>query len=117
MFTDKSITFKCLDIMDNLQKNEISTYLETKFIEHFSITFCFSVTMWIHSNHGDDGLKCFLKYISSISKILVVEPQPWICYKTEVKRMKKQNFSFPCFHECKIQHDVENEIERYILEE
>lgn len=116
VFIDNSITFKCLDIMDNLQKEVINMYLEAKFLEQFSITFCFSVTMWIHLNHGDNGLKQFLKYITSISEVLVIEPQPWKCYKTAVKRMKQQNFSFPFFDKCKLNH-VENEIERYILEE
>lgn len=114
---DKSVTFKCLDIMDNLQKNEISSYLEARLIQQFSITFCFSITMWIHLNHGDGGLKTFLKYITSISEILVIEPQPWKCYKTAVRRMKQQHFSFHYFDESKIQHDVERKIEQFILEE
>lgn len=70
LYPDDSITFKCLDIMETIQREtEISTYLKAKSIKKFNITFCFSITMWIHLNHGDDGLKNFLKYISSISEI------------------------------------------------
>lgn len=118
MFNNDLITFKCLDIMNDIQRiNEIDNYLKSKSLRNFSVCFCFSTTMWIHLNHGDDGLKNFLKYLTSICEILVIEPQPWKCYRNAVKRMKQQNFSFPNFNQLKIQQNVEDAIEVYILKE
>lgn len=114
-YSDDSIKFECLDIMDNHKRNNIIQYLETKRLRYFNITFCFSVTMWIHLNHGDEGLKEFLKYIASISELLVIEPQPWKCYKTAVKRMKQQDFTFPHFHKLCIKQNIEDEIEEYLV--
>jgi hypothetical protein len=37
--------------------------------------------MWIHLNHGDDGLWAFLEQVSSMTDHLIVEPQPWKCYR------------------------------------
>lgn len=116
-YSNSCVIFKCLDIMDNLQRsNVIDNYLNSKHLNTFSVTFCFSITMWIHLNYGDDGLKNFLKYIASISEILVIEPQLWKCYKTAVKRVK-QHFSFPHFHNLKIQQNIDKEIETYLLSE
>lgn len=42
---------------------------------------CFSVTMWIHLNHGDEGLWRFLGTVSDMTEHLLVEPQPWKCYR------------------------------------
>lgn len=111
-----SITFKCLDIMNNLHRHcEIDSYLKDNSLKKFNTIFCFSITMWIHLNCGDNGLRNFLKYIASITEILVIEPQPWKCYKAAVKRMKQQNFNFPLFHKLKIQQDIDKEIENYLL--
>lgn len=101
--------------MDNNQRDTIENYLKLKNLANFSITFCFSVTMWIHLNHGDDGLKKFLKYVASKSDMLLIEPQPWKCYKTAVKRMKQQNYIYPHFELLKIKQNVEEEIEKYLL--
>lgn len=117
MFKSDSICFKCLDIMDTFQTNNICNYLESKSIKKFNVSFCFSVTMWIHLNHGDNGLKQFLKYIASISEVLIIEPQPWKCYKTAVKRMKQQKFTFPHFSKLNIKQDVEQQIEKYLIHE
>ncbi|KAG5897436.1 hypothetical protein JTB14_002699 [Gonioctena quinquepunctata] len=110
-----SITFQCLDIMDETVREDIiSSYLRTKNVKKFSVLFCFSTTMWIHLNYGDEGLKTFLKYIASISEIVVVEPQPWKCYKTAVKRMKQANFVFPAFSDLTIKKNIEEEIENIL---
>ncbi|CAG9767902.1 unnamed protein product [Ceutorhynchus assimilis] len=103
----ENITFKCLDIMTEPEAN----YL-TNSNNKFDIIFCFSITMWIHLNHGDEGLKKFLKKVSNLTNMLVIEPQPWKCYKTAVKRFNK---GFPQFENLKIRQNVEEEIEKYIL--
>lgn len=92
----------------------IKNYLKHKGADKFNVVFCFSTTMWIHLNNGDAGLKEFLREASSICELLIIEPQPWKCYKTAVKRMKQNNFTFPLFSELKIREDVESEIEQYL---
>lgn len=116
-YKEENISFKNIDIMDVTDRvNTIEYHLKRKHLNKFSITFCFSITMWIHLNHGDEGLKNFLKYVASISEILVIEPQPWKCYKTAVKRMKQQNFSFPYFQELKVKQNIEDEMECLLQE-
>lgn len=111
------ITFHCLDIMDLHKRDEIiKWYLSKNNVTKFEVVFCFSTTMWIHLNYGDDGLKEFLQYISNITKLLVVEPQPWKCYRTAVKRMKQNNFEFPFYNSLKIREDIEEKIESILLE-
>lgn len=72
--------------------------------------------MWIHLNHGDDGLQAFLATIHRISRLAVIEPQPWKCYKAAVKRMKMSDERFPFYDELKIRERVEADIERRFLE-
>lgn len=115
LFTDNTVLFQCLDVMNAYQRIIIEDYLISKALEKFNITFCFSITMWIHLNHGDNGLRNFLQYVASTSEILVIEPQPWKCYKTAVKRMKQQNFIFPHFCSLEIKVNVEEEIENYLV--
>lgn len=88
-----------------------------QFFEEFSkfdITFCFSVTMWIHLNFGDVGLKEFLYEICRMSKVVVIEPQPWKCYKAAVKRLKLGNEEFSHYDSLKIRTNVEENIENII---
>lgn len=102
---------------ENNRREIIKNYLACRGTDKFNIVFCFSTTMWIHLNNGDKGLKKFLRDASSICELLVIEPQPWKCYKTAVKRMKQNNFTFPLFSELKIRENVENEIEQYLIVE
>ncbi|XP_023019144.2 probable RNA methyltransferase CG11342 [Leptinotarsa decemlineata] len=106
------ITFHCLDIMDISRRDDIiNEYLKNKHIEKFSVVFCFSTTMWIHLNYGDGGLRSFLEYIAGIGEIVIVEPQPWKCYRSAVKRMKQANFTFPLFSSLKMRETIERDIE------
>lgn len=84
------ITFKCCNIMDLADReNVINQFLKENCIEKFDVIFCFAVIMWIHLNHGDEGLRDFLQYISSIGVNLVIEEQSWKCYKNAQRRMKR----------------------------
>ncbi|XP_066142126.1 probable RNA methyltransferase CG11342 [Euwallacea fornicatus] len=113
-----NIVFKCIDIMADQAPNDIiKEFLKSKKKTVFNIVFCFSITMWIHLNHGDEGLRRFLKKITYISNFLIIEPQPWKCYKTAVKRFKLGKSEFPKFQELKIRQKVEEEIENFIVEE
>ena len=52
---------------------------------------CFSTTMWVHVNLGDDGLHLFLGELANAADVaLVVEPQPWRCYRSAVQRLRRQ---------------------------
>ncbi|XP_066473742.1 RNA 5'-monophosphate methyltransferase [Tiliqua scincoides] len=85
-----SISYAVLDIMDAKAREPLlSSYLNEFGRSTFDICFCMSVTMWIHLNNGDSGLVKFLSYLASKSAYLLVEPQPWKCYRAAARRLRK----------------------------
>lgn len=117
-FSDNSnITFESIDIMNE----DSDTYLNSILFLHkkqtFDMIFCFSVTMWIHLNKGDKGLKDFIHRIKHLSAAIIVEAQPWKCYTTAVRRMKRANECFPKFDSLQIRKNVEKDIENLFLSE
>ncbi|XP_970967.2 probable RNA methyltransferase CG11342 [Tribolium castaneum] len=109
----ENIQFRCLDFMSD--KSLIKDYLKKRKLAKFDAVFCFSITMWIHLNYGDDGLIRFLNEICDLGDFVIIEPQPWKCYRSAVKRLKLSDATFPLFKELQITHDVENKIEQHIL--
>uniref|UniRef100_A0A1A9WZ53 RNA methyltransferase n=1 Tax=Glossina brevipalpis TaxID=37001 RepID=A0A1A9WZ53_9MUSC len=85
-----NITFDCVDVMVANDFTKILDYLDKYKRTKFDAICCFSITMWIHLNHDDTGLQEFLRKLCSLSEIFVVEPQPWKCYQTAERRMKKR---------------------------
>ncbi|XP_053149463.1 RNA 5'-monophosphate methyltransferase [Hemicordylus capensis] len=85
-----SISYATLDIMDAKAREPLlSSYLSKFGRSTFDLCFCMSVTMWIHLNHGDSGLVKFLAFLASKCTYLLVEPQPWKCYRAAARRLRK----------------------------
>lgn len=53
----------------------------------------FSVTMWVHLNHGDEGLAHLLQTVSRWADVLILEPQPWKCYSTAARRLRRMGLA------------------------
>ena len=86
------IQFITLDIMDAGNAGVVfEEYLHKFQKDIFDVIFCFSVTMWIHLNHGDKGLERFFDFVRRWCKYLVLEPQPWKCYRTASRRMRRSH--------------------------
>ena len=82
-----------------------------------SVIFCFSVTLWIHINHGDEGLRTFLTTLSESCQYLVLETQPWKCYRTAARRAKRANQPpFPFYDKLTIRSNVTEYIDNYLVE-
>ena len=59
--------------------------------------------MWVHLHHGDSGLRSMLHKLANLSRRLLVEPQPWKCYKTAERRAKRAGEEpFPAMKDLKI---------------
>uniref|UniRef100_A0A8C8SJW0 RNA methyltransferase n=1 Tax=Pelusios castaneus TaxID=367368 RepID=A0A8C8SJW0_9SAUR len=103
-----SISYATLDVMDPGARDLfLSSYLSRFSRSTFDIGFCMSVTMWIHLNHGDNGLVEFLSYLSSLCKYLLIEPQPWKCYRAAARRLRKLGRrDFDHFHSLAINGDM-----------
>lgn len=114
-----NIFYQCSDVMHANSGDNIQRHLQQFGVNHFDVISCMSVTMWIHLNNGDDGLKKFLNIISGLSTNLIIEPQPWKCYRNAVRRMKRagSDDTFPLFNELKMRNDVENDIKTYLQNE
>ena len=110
---DGHVIYKCLDFMGDNKTEIFQSFLSGS--ENFDVIFCFSVTMWIHLNHGDNGLNKFLKEISEMSEMLVIEPQPWKCYKSAEKRFKRCQKTFPYFKEINIRQNIEEHIQQFLI--
>lgn len=110
----KGVSFDCIDIMDNEAFDNVQKYLTNHNRTQFDAVCCFSITMWIHLNHHDVGLQEFLRKLSVIAKLFIVEPQPWKCYQTAERRLKKSGEIFPLFLQLKWRSNVENEIQNYL---
>lgn len=113
---NSNIEFLNLDFMNEAEREEsLKNYMSTNNIKYFDITFCFSITMWIHMNHGDSGLIKFIYNVCKYSELVFVEPQRWDSYKTAVKRLKQAGEEFPHFKTIKLKNKMESIIQELFL--
>ncbi len=113
---ETNVTYKCMNIMDN-DTDGVSEYLKQFNRTRYDAVFSLSLTMWIHINNGDEGLMDFLKKITLLANLLVVEPQPWKCYLTAMRRMSRSGKTFDKFKELKVRENVEDWIQSTLVEE
>lgn len=115
-----NLTFECFNVMasDN-NSNTLEDFLRKHNKDRFDVVCCFSITMWIHLNNGDNGLIKFLDVITHSSRLIIIEPQPWKCYRTAVRRMKRAKVDdvFPLFASLTMRSNVENDIKQYLVDE
>ena len=92
---NSALNFHVLDCMEEADK-----VLE-KFKRSMNFISLFSITMWIHLNHGDVGLKTFLSLSAQLLveccsyAALLVEPQPWRVYRNASYRARKLGLPEP----------------------
>jgi len=97
------IKFVHADVMSDEGIAQVQDYLKSQDVQKFDMIFLFSVSMWIHLHHGDSGLSRLLEICSRISRYTLLEPQPWKCYQTAARRMRKLSLpEFPNFSEIKL---------------
>ncbi|XP_070814474.1 pre-miRNA 5'-monophosphate methyltransferase [Chaetodon trifascialis] len=100
-----SISFIPLDIIKDT--HQLQEYLNQHGSSHFHLCLCLAVTMWVHLNHGDSGLLQLLSRLASISQHLLLEAQPWKCYRSAARRLRKLGRSdFEHFKTLKIRGDM-----------
>lgn len=84
----------------------------------FDISFAFSVTLWIHLHHGDDGLRAFLRRLCALSRNVIIEPQPWKCYQTCRRRWRRAGAAEPpLLVTMQWRQDVDVQIVRFMTEQ
>lgn len=97
------IVFMTVDVMDNSNLASACASIIPSFADQpiaFDFISLYSVTMWIHLNHGDSGLSQFLENMASLTSSaggLLVEPQDKKSYKTAAKRCRKMGLTPPPF--------------------
>jgi len=111
-----NIFYQTADVQsDSCRRKIIGEFLWNHSSIKFSFVFVNSITMWIHLNCGDDGLRNFLQYISSIAEYILIEPQDWKCYRAAVRRMKKLGCQpFPHFTTLEWRDGVDQLILKYL---
>lgn len=108
------ISYDCVDVMNEQHFGTVIEYLKKHQRLQFDAVCCFSITMWIHLNNHDIGLMTFLQKLSSLAELFVVEPQPWKCYQTAERRLKKTGEVFELFSKLEWRSNVEEKIESYL---
>ncbi|XP_027766064.1 pre-miRNA 5'-monophosphate methyltransferase [Empidonax traillii] len=118
-FPGSCVSFVALDIMDRPSRGALlGSHLRRFGRRRFDLVCCLSVTMWIHLRHGDAGLREFLAFISSAGSVLLLEPQPWKCYRAAARRMRRAGREEPeHFRSLEIRGDVEGGIGRFLRRE
>ena len=115
---EPALTFKTLDITNVEDQKEITNFLGKWGKLNFDLIFCFSTTLWIHINYGDDVLLNTIKYLCGMTNNLVIEPQAWKSYRQAVRRVRKlaKNIFDDKFSQLKIRSDVVDVIGKIISE-
>jgi len=110
-----SVTFESLDLTSGPKVDTVvADYLGKVGKPKFDVVFCFSVTMWVHLNHGDRGLEALFQALSRwCARYLVLEPQLWKCYRQASRRMRK--LKQPDFdHLPKLEAQSEEQLQAYM---
>ncbi|XP_026876015.2 pre-miRNA 5'-monophosphate methyltransferase [Electrophorus electricus] len=85
----QKIQFLSLDITQLDSQAKLISYLEKFGRRHFHLCTCFAVTMWVHLNHGDTAFFALLSQLASLCEYLLLEVQPWKCYRSAARRLRK----------------------------
>ncbi|XP_040281926.1 RNA 5'-monophosphate methyltransferase [Bufo bufo] len=113
-----AIMFSALDIIDASSLGALYGFLDRFGRSSFHIGFCMSITMWIHLNHGDHGLVEFLNRLKTLCDFLLIEPQPWKCYRSAARRLRKLGrHDFDHFHTLSIRGDMAKEITKIMTKD
>ncbi|KAG7478190.1 hypothetical protein MATL_G00077770 [Megalops atlanticus] len=85
-----NINFIPLDITQDVKcRTQLESYLARFGRSRFHLCVCLAVTMWVHLNHGDAALLEVLFRLASICDHLLLEAQPWKCYRSAARRLRK----------------------------
>ncbi|KAL7843178.1 hypothetical protein AOLI_G00246900 [Acnodon oligacanthus] len=85
----QNIQFIPLDITQESSHSELTSYVEKFGCSRFHLCTCFAVTMWVHLNHGDTAFLALLSRLASLCECLLLEVQPWKCYRSAARRLRK----------------------------
>ncbi|KAK9528677.1 hypothetical protein VZT92_012827 [Zoarces viviparus] len=108
-----SISFITLDVTKDTDR--LQHYLDQHGCSHFHLCLCLAVTMWVHLNHGDASLLQLLSRLASVSQHLLLEAQPWKCYRSAARRLRKLGRSdFDHFKTLKIRGDVAEQAREHL---
>lgn len=108
-----SISFITMDIIKNT--DQLQCYLDQHGCSRFHLCLCLAVTMWIHLNHGDSGLLQLLSRLASFSQHLLLEAQPWKCYRSAARRLRKLGRTdFDHFKNLKICGDIAEHVREHL---
>ncbi|XP_033325214.2 putative RNA methyltransferase CG11342 [Megalopta genalis] len=111
------IIFDHLDFCDDDSNRTLEEYLRRFEKPRFDVVFCFSLTMWIHLNHGDKGLIKFLRKACSLAEMIVIEPQLWKSYAKASRRLRRsKGEDFPLLKTLKLRGDPAAHIQRILTE-
>ena len=86
-----TVEFRRLNAVTDVQDRDDlwSGYLAERGRQRFHVAFCFSTTMWVHLNQGDDGLVSLLTCLCRWADNVIIEPQPWKCYRSAARRLRR----------------------------
>lgn len=106
----KNLSFELMDIMDHGESGPwaSSSVLST---QEFDIVFLFSITKWLHLNHGDEALLELFRRIHGVltnDGHLVVEPQDWENY---ARAAKKNAALKPMYKKIRLRPPFQKELE------
>lgn len=108
-----SISFITMDIIKDTE--QLQRYLDQHGCSCFHLCLCLAVTMWIHLNHGDSGLLQLLSRLATFSQHLMLEAQPWKCYRSAARRLRKLGRSdFDHFKTLNIRGDIAEHAREYL---
>jgi Bicoid-interacting protein 3 (Bin3) len=80
---------------------------EKQGVSKYGAVFLMSVTMWVHLVNGDEAFHQFLKKCANLSSDwMVIESQPWKCYRSAQRRLVSSGDSgFPNYSKLAIKGD------------
>ncbi|XP_042604863.1 pre-miRNA 5'-monophosphate methyltransferase [Cyprinus carpio] len=104
----QNIQFIPLDITDAAESQAVlESYLGRFGCPRFQLCTCFAVTMWVHLNHGDAAFFFFFFRIGFFFWFFLLEAQPWKCYRSAARRLRKLGRSdFDHFKTLEIRGDM-----------
>ncbi|XP_076864831.1 pre-miRNA 5'-monophosphate methyltransferase isoform X2 [Brachyhypopomus gauderio] len=85
----QNIQFVSLDITHEESHTTLTSHSEKFGRRRYNLCTCFAVTMWIHLNHGDAAFLALLSRLASLCEYLLLEVQPWKCYRSAARRLRK----------------------------